>query len=64
LLDGKGRGKRPVRVTVVDAEPIEPALLLFATFVVRGPAEDATSAGEGGAAAITWTLYVIPLDCT
>jgi hypothetical protein len=52
LLDGKGWGKRPVRVTVVDAEPIESALLLFATFVVRGLAEDATSAGVGGAAAV------------
>jgi hypothetical protein len=39
-------------VTVVDAEPIDPALLLFATFVVRGLAEDASSAGAGGAAAI------------
>jgi hypothetical protein len=52
LLDGKGWGKRPVRVTMVDAEPIDPALLLFATFVVRGLAEDASSAGAGGAAAI------------
>jgi mannose-6-phosphate isomerase-like protein (cupin superfamily) len=40
-----------VRVTVVDAEPIDPALLLIATFVVRDLAEDASSAGAGGAAA-------------
>jgi hypothetical protein len=52
LLDGKGWGKRPVRVTVVDAEPIDPALLLFATFIVRGLAEDASSAGAGGAASV------------
>jgi hypothetical protein len=52
VLDGKGWGKRPVRVTVVDAEPVDPALLLFATFVVRGLAEDASSAGAGGAAAV------------
>ena len=52
LLDGKGWGKRPVHVSVLDGEPIEPALLLFATFIVRGLAEDASSAGAGGAAAV------------
>jgi len=43
LLDGKGWGKRPVSVTVDDAATIEPGLLLFAAFVVRGLAEDAGS---------------------
>jgi hypothetical protein len=52
LLDGKGWGRRPVRVTVVESEPLAAGLLLFATFVVRGLAEDATSAGSGGAAVI------------
>ncbi len=48
LLDGKGWGKRPVRVTLDDAA-ITPGLLLFATFVVRGLAEDGGSAGAGAA---------------
>lgn len=39
LLDGKGWGRRPVKVTV--EETMDPGLLLFATFVVRGLAEDA-----------------------
>jgi hypothetical protein len=52
VLDGKGWGKRPVRLTVVDPDAIEPALLLFATFVVRGLAEDAgASAGAAASAA-------------
>jgi len=46
VLDGKGWGRRPVRVELADATAVEPALLLFAAFVVRGLAEDA-----GGAAA-------------
>jgi hypothetical protein len=52
LLDGKGWGKRPVRVTVEDSEAVEPGLLLFAAFVVRGLAEDAGStAGTTAASA-------------
>jgi hypothetical protein len=41
LLDGKGWGKRPVKVTVEDPAAVEPGLLLFATFVVCGLTEDA-----------------------
>jgi hypothetical protein len=41
LLDGKGWGKRPVKITVQDPAAVEPGLLLFAAFVVRGLAEDA-----------------------
>ncbi len=48
LLDGKGWGKRPVAVTRRRPTAIEPGLLLFVTFVVRGLAEDASSAGSGG----------------
>jgi hypothetical protein len=48
LLDGKGWGRRPVKVTVDDPGALEPGLLLFAAFVVRGLAEDA-----GAAAAAT-----------
>ena len=52
LLDGKGWGKRPVRVTIEDGGRLDAGLLLFATFVVRGLAEDASGAsGASGAAA-------------
>jgi hypothetical protein len=50
LLDGKGWGRRPVRITLRDRTP-DPGLLLFAAFVVRGLAEDAS--GSSGAAAST-----------
>lgn len=54
LLDAKGRGRRPVKVTVADAGAVEPGLLLFATFVARGLSEDSgavaatTSSSAGG----------------
>ena len=51
LLDGKSWGRRPVKVTVDEAEAIEPGLLLFAAFVVRSLAEDA--GGDSGAGAVT-----------
>jgi hypothetical protein len=44
ILDGKGWGRRPVKVTVDDLGAVEPGLLLFAAFVVRGLAEDAGAA--------------------
>jgi len=50
VLDGKSWGRRPVKVTVEDPGAIEPGLLLFAAFVVRGLAEDASTAAGGGAA--------------
>lgn len=53
VLDGKGWGRRPVAVTVDDLALVEPGLLLFATFVVRGLAEDAGSTGSGGVVAAT-----------
>ncbi|WCB95048.1 hypothetical protein DSM104299_03790 [Baekduia alba] len=52
-IDGKGWGKRPVAIAVDDATPIDPGLLLFAAFVVRGLAEDASSAAGGASAAAT-----------
>jgi hypothetical protein len=52
LLDGKGWGRRPVKVTLHDAARVEPALLLFAAFVVRGLAEDASTAAGAGATAV------------
>jgi hypothetical protein len=51
VLDGKDWGKRPVRVTVENLEEIDPGLLLFAAFVVRGLAQDAGSAAAAGASA-------------
>jgi hypothetical protein len=53
VLDGKGWGRRPVKVTLDDSDAVEPGLLLFATFVVRGLAEDAGSAAGATAAATT-----------
>jgi hypothetical protein len=56
LLDGRSWGRRPVRITVDDPGAIEPGLLLFAAFVVRGLAEDASSAGAAAATtAVTTT---------
>jgi hypothetical protein len=42
-FDGKGWGKRPVAVTLADDVAGEPGLVLFAAFVVRGLAEDASA---------------------
>jgi hypothetical protein len=54
ILDGKGWGRRPVKVNVDDLGAVEPGLLLFATFVVHGLAEDAgAAAGAGASAAAT-----------
>jgi hypothetical protein len=50
-FDGKGWGKRPVKVTLDDADALQPGLVLFAAFVVRGLAEDAGSAAAAGASA-------------
>jgi hypothetical protein len=50
VLDGKGWGKRPVTLTVADPDAVDPGLLLFATFVVRGLAEDAAAASGAVAA--------------
>ena len=43
-LEGRGWGKRPVAIAVQDDAGIDPGLLLFAAFVVRALAEDATAA--------------------
>ena len=44
LLDAKGWGKRPVRVTVDDPGAVEPMVLLLAAFLARRMAEDASAA--------------------
>jgi hypothetical protein len=51
VLDGRDWGKRPVRVNVEDLDEIDPGLLLFATFVVRGLVVDAGAAAAAAAAA-------------
>ena len=43
LFDGKGWGRRPVKVTLDDPGALDPGLLLFTAFVVRRLAEDAGS---------------------
>ena len=48
IFEGKGWGARPVRIQVGDSA-IEPGLLLFTAFVVRGLAEDASGAAGAGA---------------
>ena len=53
LFDGKGWGGRPVKVTLDDPGAVEPGLLLFAAFVVRGLAEDAGAAAAGASATTT-----------
>jgi hypothetical protein len=51
IFDGKGWGRRRVTISIADPAAVEPGLLLFAAFVVRGLAEDAS--GAAGAAAGT-----------
>jgi hypothetical protein len=51
VLDGKGWGARPVQLTVDDSAAIEPGLVLFAAFVVRGLAADAGGAAAAGTTA-------------
>jgi hypothetical protein len=51
VIEGKGWGRRPVKVEVADIGAVAPALLLFAAFIVRSLAEDAQAAA--GAAAST-----------
>jgi hypothetical protein len=55
LFDGKGWGRRPVKVTLEDAS-VEPGLVLFAAWIVRGLAEDA--AGVAAAATTSSTSAV------
>jgi hypothetical protein len=50
ILDGKGWGRRPVKVTVADPGSVDPGLLLFTAFIVRSLAEDAGAAGGAVAA--------------
>jgi hypothetical protein len=51
LLDGKGWGRRPVKITLADPSAIDPGLLLFAAFVVNQLAVNASSNSGGSVAA-------------
>ncbi len=51
LLDGKGWGRRPVKITLAQSEPVEPGLLLFAAFIVHRLAASASESAGGSAAA-------------
>ena len=54
LLDGKGWGRRPVKITIDDPDAVDAGLLLFAAFVVRRLAEDAgANAGVASSTAAT-----------
>src|SRR4051794_20681121 len=53
ILDGKGWGRRPVAVTILDRDAIEPGLLLFAAFVVRQLAVNAANASSAATTAAT-----------
>ena len=53
LFESKGWGRRPVRISVDDEAALDPGLLLFAAFVVRGLAEDASAAAGVAAVAPT-----------
>ena len=50
LLDGKGWGARPVKISLAEPDAVEPGLLLFAAFVVH---RLAASAGDSSAAGST-----------
>ena len=51
VLEGKSWGRRPVKVAVDDSVEVEPGLLLFVCFVVRGLAEEASGAAGASAGA-------------
>ena len=53
LLDGKGWGGRPVRVSLTHPDTVEPGLLLFAAFVVHVLAVDASGSAGGSTAAVS-----------
>lgn len=50
IIDGKGWGKRPVRITTADPASLSAGLLLFTVYIVRALAENAQSAVGAGAA--------------
>lgn len=53
VLDAKSCGRKPVTILIDDDEKIDPGLILFAAFVVRGLAEDAATSAPSGSGAAT-----------
>jgi hypothetical protein len=53
LLDGKGRGRRPVRISLQAPDELEPGLLLFTAFVVHRLAANASGSSAGSTAAVS-----------
>lgn len=53
LLDAKGWGRRPVKITISDPSAIDAGLLLYAAFVVHQLAGDANTAASTGSIAAT-----------
>ena len=53
VLDGKGWGKRPVKITLPDPAANEPGLLLFTAFVVHRLAVKASGSSAGSTAAVS-----------
>jgi hypothetical protein len=51
VFDGKGWGRKPVAISIDDPDALDPGLVLFTAFVVRGLADDASA--TAGAAAST-----------
>jgi hypothetical protein len=51
VFEGKSWGRRPVKVEIVRPEGVEPGLMLFAAFVVRGLADDASAVAGSTVAA-------------
>jgi hypothetical protein len=54
VFDGKGWGRKPVTISIADPGKLDPGLVLFAAFVVRSLADDA-SAAAGAASGIAAT---------
>ena len=50
-LDGKGWGRRPVLITLLESDAIDPGLLLFAAFVVHRLAVNASGTASATSAA-------------
>ena len=55
LLDGKGRHRLPVKITVDDPGAVDPGLMLFAVFVVRGLAKDSGDDAAAAAGTAAWS---------
>jgi hypothetical protein len=57
LLDGKGWGRRPVKITLAETDAVEPGLLLFTAFVVHQLAVNAASAASASTTAALSGTY-------